>query len=158
MRPLALDLDRVLGDTRPLWDEWLEDAARRFATIAPLDVAALPADRGEAAASLDRWAEGGVGDWRALLRRFAEERAPIHLRPRAATNALLRRLHASGATIGVFTDAPEPLAEIALAQLGLRQQVASVCGGERALERLRAALGPETVVVASPDGLPEAPE
>jgi phosphoglycolate phosphatase-like HAD superfamily hydrolase len=156
MRPLAIDLDRVFGDTRPLWNEWLEDASRRFASIAPLDVTALPDDRAQAAASLDRWAEGGVGDWRALLHRFAEERAPIHLRPRAATNAALRRLHAAGTSIGVFTDAPEPLAEVAIAQLGLRRQIARVCAGKRALERLRAELGPETVVVESADGLSQA--
>jgi phosphoglycolate phosphatase-like HAD superfamily hydrolase len=158
MSVLALDLDRVLGDTRPLWNDWLEDASRRFASIAPLDLDALPGDRAEAAVLLDRWAERGVGDWRALLRRFAEERAPVHLRPRAATNALLRRLHASGATLGVFTDAPEPLAEVALTQLGLRRQIATLCAGERALERLRTALGPEAIVVESADDLSQAAE
>src|SRR5438093_355226 len=29
MAALALDLDGVLGDTRPLWEAWLEDVARR---------------------------------------------------------------------------------------------------------------------------------
>ena len=29
-----MDLDGVLGDTRPLWRDWLEDAARRFHSIA----------------------------------------------------------------------------------------------------------------------------
>ena len=44
MKAVAIELD-VLGDTRPLWDDWLADAARRFRSISPLDPAALPADR-----------------------------------------------------------------------------------------------------------------
>ena len=52
MRAVAIELDGVLGDTRPLWRDWLADAARRFHSIAPLDPAALPEDRGEAAAEL----------------------------------------------------------------------------------------------------------
>ena len=91
MRAVAIDLDGVLGDTRPLWRDWLEDAARRFHSIAPLDPGALPDDRGEAAAELDRWAEAGVGDWRAALARFAEDRAPVYLRPSAEVSAALAR-------------------------------------------------------------------
>ena len=74
LSPVAIDLDRALGDTRPLWDDFLVDAARRYASIAPLDPAALPEDRGVAAEELDRWAELGVGDWRGALERFAEDR------------------------------------------------------------------------------------
>ncbi|MGZ4386095.1 MAG: HAD family hydrolase [Gaiellaceae bacterium] len=147
MSAYALDLDGVLGDTRTLWEAWLDEAARRFVAIAPLDPATLPLDRGLAAAALDRWAEDGVGDWRPLLYRFAEEHAPLHLRPSAATNATLRRLHASGARLGVFTDAPEPLAEVALSRLGVRRQIADLVTGERALERLQEILGPGSVVV-----------
>ena len=44
MRPVAIELD-VLGDTRPLWNDWLADAARRFRSISPLDPATLPEDR-----------------------------------------------------------------------------------------------------------------
>ena len=44
MKPVAIELD-VLGDTRPLWNDWLADAARRFRSISPLDPAALPEDR-----------------------------------------------------------------------------------------------------------------
>ena len=81
MRAVAVDLDRALGDTRPLWRDFLADAARRYASIAPLDPRALPEDRAAAAAELDRWAEAGVGDWRSALARFAEDRAPVYLRP-----------------------------------------------------------------------------
>src|SRR5436309_1786410 len=118
MRAVAIELDGVLGDTRPLWRDWLEDAARRFRSIAPLDPEALPDDRGGAAAELDRWAEAGVGDWRAALARFAEDRAPVYLRPKAEISAALRALGENGYRLGVFTDAPDALARIAVSQLG----------------------------------------
>jgi phosphoglycolate phosphatase-like HAD superfamily hydrolase len=144
---LAVDLDRVLGDTRPLWDAWLEDAARRFRTIAALDVTALPEDRGAAADELDRWAEGGIGDWRASLERFAEDRAPVYLRPNAETSAAMRAAVAQGVRLGVFTDAPEPLARLALAHLGAARHVDALETGAGARERLLARLGPDTRVV-----------
>jgi len=147
MRAVAIDLDGALGDTRPLWAAWLEDAARRFRSIAPLDVAALPADRAAAAEELDRWAEAGVGDWRAALARFAEDRAPVYLRPSAEVGAALRALAANGSRLGVFTDAPEPLARLALAQLGAERRIEALETGAGALDRLRERFGPETVVV-----------
>src|SRR3954466_13578221 len=83
LSPVAIDLDGALGDTRPLWHDFLVDAARRYASIAPLDPSTLPEDRGAAAQELDRWAEQGVGDWRGALERFAEDRAPVHFPPSA---------------------------------------------------------------------------
>jgi phosphoglycolate phosphatase-like HAD superfamily hydrolase len=77
--------------------------------------------------------------------RFASDRAPLWIRPRADTNAVLRRLAASGALIGVFSDAPRELAEIALAHAGAARQV-EVVG---TLAELRAALGEDLVVVGS---------
>jgi phosphoglycolate phosphatase-like HAD superfamily hydrolase len=130
----ALDLDGVLADTRPLWDAWLEDASRRARV--ELDV---PADREAAAAVLD----DALGDWRPLLARFAADRAPLFVRPRADTNAALRRLSAGGARLGVFSDAPRELAEIALAHAGAARQV-DVVG---TLAEVRAALGEDAVVV-----------
>ena len=153
MRAVAFELDGVLGDTRPLWRDWLEDAARRFHSIAPLDPEALPADRGEAAAELDRWAEAGVGDWRAALARFAEDRAPVYLRPSAEVSAALRALGESGWRLGVFTDAPEALARIAVAQLGAARRVEALEAGAGALERLHERFGPETIVVRDPSEL-----
>jgi phosphoglycolate phosphatase-like HAD superfamily hydrolase len=150
---VALELDGVLGDTRGLWADWLDDAARRFRSIAELDVDALPADRGRAADELDRWADRGVGDWRGALERFAEDRAPVYLRPDAEISARLRELQSAGTTLGVFTDAPEPLAHIALSQLGAARRVDFVEFGAGALERLLERLGPGTVVVRSRDGL-----
>jgi phosphoglycolate phosphatase-like HAD superfamily hydrolase len=146
-KAVALDLDRVLGDTRPLWNAWLEDASRRFRSIAELEPGALSKDRGEAARELDRWAEAGVGDWRALLERFVEDRAPLHLRPDAETSAALRRLAASGTRLGAFTDAPEPLARIALATLGAARRLEAVESGDGALARLLERLGADAHVV-----------
>jgi phosphoglycolate phosphatase-like HAD superfamily hydrolase len=139
---IALDLDGVLGDTRGLWRAWLEDAARRYRSIAPLDPDALPEDRARAAEELDRWALDGVGDWRAALERFAEDRAPLHLRPDPAVNALLRRLGAAGVRVGAFTDAPEPLARVAAAQLGAARRLDALEAGPGAFERLLARLPP----------------
>jgi phosphoglycolate phosphatase-like HAD superfamily hydrolase len=118
---LALDLDGVLGDTRPLWRDWLADAAR------VLDVAGLPEDRAAAAAELDA---RGAGNWRTLLERFAEERAPVYLRPAAEVSTALRALQAEGATVLVFTDAPLELARIALAQLGAARRIERVETGD----------------------------
>jgi phosphoglycolate phosphatase-like HAD superfamily hydrolase len=147
VRAFAIDLDGVLGDTHALWDGWLEDAARRYSSIAALDPAALPRDRGAAADELDRWAEQGIGDWRHAMARYAEEHAPLHLRPDPDVGAVLRELKRDGAAVGVFTDAPEPLARVALAHLSASRRVDHVCAGEAALERLLALLGRDATVV-----------
>ena len=135
-----LDLDGVLADTRPVWDAWLEDASRRARV--ELDV---PRDRTKAAAVLDE----ALGDWRPLLERFAADRAPVYIRPRADTNAALRRLKASGARIGAFTDAPRELAELALAHAGVARLVETV----GTLDEVQAALGGRAVVVSSREEL-----
>jgi len=153
VRAVALDLDRVLGDTRPLWLGWLREASRRYASIASLDPGSLPRDRGEAAHALDRWAEHGIGDWRRSLARYAEEYAPLHLRPEPAVGASLRALAREGAVVGVFTDAPEPLARVALVHLGALRRIAHLEAGEGALERLLARLGPFPIVVRDRDEL-----
>jgi phosphoglycolate phosphatase-like HAD superfamily hydrolase len=135
VKAIAVDLD-ALGDTRALWRDFLADSARRYASIARLDPDSLPADRAAAAAELDRWAEAGIGDWRAALERFAEDRAPVYLRPSAEASSALRSLGRAGVRIGVFTDAPEPLARVALAHLGAARHVEAVEAGEGARERL----------------------
>ena len=147
MKAVAVDLDAVLGDTRPLWEAWLEDAARRFRSIAPLDPADVPRDRGEAAEWLDRWAEAGIGSWRDALERFAEDRAPVYLRPSADATAALRALATDGVRVGVFTDAPEPLARVALAHLGAARRVGALETGTGALGRLLERLGAGTRLV-----------
>jgi len=150
---LAIDLDSALGDTRALWREWVADAARRFGSIAPLDPDSLSSDRAAAAEELDRWASAGVGDWRTALERFAEDRAPVFLRPDGEASAALRALASSGARLGVFTDAPEQLARVALAHLGAARRVDAVETGTGARERLLERLGPDATVVSSREQL-----
>jgi phosphoglycolate phosphatase-like HAD superfamily hydrolase len=153
VKAVAIDLDGVLGDTRPLWDGWLAEAARRFASIAPLDPASLPAERSSAARELDRWAEQGIGDWRHSLQRYAEDHAPLHLRPDPAIGAALRNLADEGVAVGVFTDAPEALARVALAHLGAHRRIDRLETGEDALERLLGRLGPNAAVIRRRDEL-----
>ena len=107
MKAVALDL-QVLGDTAPLWDAFLADASRR----AHVDPARL---------------EQELPNWRALLERFAEDHAPVYLR---------RRLHGEGVRLGVFTDAPEELARVALAHLAGTRRIEALEAGPGALERL----------------------
>jgi phosphoglycolate phosphatase-like HAD superfamily hydrolase len=143
MNALALDLDGVLGDTRPLWRDWLEDVGRR----SRVGVAGLPDDRAAAAAELD----GLVGNWRALLGRFAEDRAPVYLRPSAEVSAALRRLAGRGVRLGAFTDAPRELAEVAAAQVGASRRLEALEAGAGALERLLERLGADARVVRDRD-------
>jgi phosphoglycolate phosphatase-like HAD superfamily hydrolase len=121
MPALAIDL-AVLGDTRPLWEAWLEDVTRR----AHVDPERLDEE---------------LPNWRSMLARFAEDRAPVFLRPDARVAAALRALQADGARLGVFTDAPVELARIALAQLGAARRIEALEAGPGALERLLARLG-----------------
>jgi phosphoglycolate phosphatase-like HAD superfamily hydrolase len=113
---IAIELDAI-GDTRRLWKDWLSDAAR------VLEVDGLPDDRIAAAAELDA---RGAGNWRTLLERFAEDRAPVYLRPAADVSATLRALQAEGRRLVVFTDAPGELARVALVQLGAARRVERV--------------------------------
>jgi phosphoglycolate phosphatase-like HAD superfamily hydrolase len=143
--PVAIDLD-ALGDTRPIWDDWLRSAEG----VLGIDAAALPADRAAAAEALDR---GEAGNWRTLLARFVEERAPVYLRRDPGVSASLRTLAGAGRELGVFTDAPEELARVALAHLGADRRVGVVEAGADALARLLARLGANAVVVRTPEDL-----
>jgi phosphoglycolate phosphatase-like HAD superfamily hydrolase len=124
---VALELDGVLGDTRPLWEAWLEDVSRR----AHVDPGRLDEE---------------LPNWRALLERFAEDHAPVYLRPDARATVALRRLRAEGVRLGAFTDAPEELARIALAHLGAARRIEALETGPGALDRLLARLGPDARV------------
>jgi phosphoglycolate phosphatase-like HAD superfamily hydrolase len=130
MTALAIDLDSVLGDTRPLFEAWLEDVSRR----AQVDPQRL---------------DEQLPNWRPMLERFAEDRAPVYLRPNAEASAALRRLQADGVRLGVFTDAPEELARIAVSQLGAARRIEALEAGPGSLERLLATLGPEARVARS---------
>jgi phosphoglycolate phosphatase-like HAD superfamily hydrolase len=140
VKAVAIDLDGALADTRPLWEAWLAAAAG----VLGVNADELPSDRGAAADELDRL---GAGNWRTLLARFAEDRAPIFLRRDAGVSAALRALASSGRRLGVYTDAPEPLARIALAQLGIAKRVSALETGSGALEHLLERLGDDTDVI-----------
>ena len=89
-------------------------------------------------------------NWRALLERFAEDqRARLPAARARPWPAALRGLQADGLRIGVFTDAPEELARIAVAQLGAARRIEALEAGPGALERLLAHLGPDTRVARS---------
>jgi phosphoglycolate phosphatase-like HAD superfamily hydrolase len=128
MPAVAIDL-AVLGDLEPLWQAWLEDASRRGRT--ELDPASL---------------DEQLPNWRPLLERFAEDRAPVYLRPSAPVTTALRRLHGEGVRVGVFTAYPEELAQVALAHLGASRRVGDVACGPRAEAELLALLGPARVI------------
>ena len=123
MSSVAVDLDGVLGDTRPLFDAWLVDVSRR----AHVDPERLDEE---------------LPNWRTMLERFAEDHAPVYLRPSAPATAALRRLQAEGVRIGVFTEAPEELAQVAVAHLGAARRIELLEAGPGALERLLIRLGP----------------
>jgi phosphoglycolate phosphatase-like HAD superfamily hydrolase len=145
MRAVAIDLDGALGDTRALWRDWLEDASRRLR----LGELTLPDDRAAAAEQLDE----RIGNWRVLLERFAEDRAPVYLRRDAAVSAALRRLERTGASVGVFTDAPAELARVALAQLGAARRIDALATGASALQQVLGQVGADALVVRTREEL-----
>lgn len=136
---LAIDLE-AFGDLAPLWNAWLEDASRRYRVDG---LERLAVDRAGAEATLDRQ----LGNWRPLLERFAEDHAGVYLRPRSDVSAALRKLQAGGVRLGGFTDAPEPLARVVVAQLGATRRLEALEAGDGALERLRGRLGAQAPVV-----------
>jgi phosphoglycolate phosphatase-like HAD superfamily hydrolase len=133
MKALAISLS-ALGDTDPLWQDWLDDARRRYRVDANDLDAELP-------------------NWRRLLERYAEDRAPVYFRRDADVSATLRRLHAGGVRIGVFTDAPEELARIALSHLGAERHVEFLEAGPGSQQRISQLLGSGALVLTTRDEL-----
>jgi phosphoglycolate phosphatase-like HAD superfamily hydrolase len=135
MKAVAIDL-AALGDTDPLWRDWLDDARRRFRV--DVDVAGL---------------DDELPNWRRLLERFAEERAPVYFRRDADVSSALRRLRAGGTRIGVFADAPEELARIAVVHLGAAHRIEALEAGAGARERVLRRLGDDATVVRTREEL-----
>jgi phosphoglycolate phosphatase-like HAD superfamily hydrolase len=133
MKAVAISLS-ALGDTDPLWQDWLDDARRRYRVDANDLDAELP-------------------NWRRLLERYAEDRAPVYFRRDADVSATLRRLRAGGVSIGVFTDAPEELARIALSHLGAERHVEFLEAGPGSQQRIAELLGSGTLVLTTRDEL-----
>jgi phosphoglycolate phosphatase-like HAD superfamily hydrolase len=82
----------------------------------------------------------------------------VYLRRDVSASAALRSLAGQGRRLGVFTDAPEPLARVALAQLGAERRVEAVETGAAALERLLERLGRDALVVRTREELRAAAE
>jgi phosphoglycolate phosphatase-like HAD superfamily hydrolase len=133
VKALAVDL-AALGDAEPLWLDWLADARRRLR----VDVDALDEE---------------LPNWGRLLERFAEERAPVYFRRDAEVSSALRRLHASGARIVVFTEAPVELARVALSHLGATGRVDGLEAGPGARARVLERLGEDATVISTRDEL-----
>ena len=121
MNAVAISLS-ALGDMEPLWRDWLDDERRRYR----VDGDALDQE---------------LPNWRELVERFAEERAPVYFRRDADVSSTLRQLRASGTRIGVFTDAPAELARVALSHLGAERHIEVLESGPGAQKRILAALG-----------------
>jgi hypothetical protein len=133
MKAVAISL-AALCDTGPLWSDWLDDAQRRF-RVDP--------------ASLDEQ----LPNWRQLLERFVEERAPVYFRRDAEVSGALRRLQTGGVRLGVFADVPEELARIVLSQLGAARRVETLQTGPGARERVLRHLGDDVTVALTRDQL-----
>jgi phosphoglycolate phosphatase-like HAD superfamily hydrolase len=129
LKAVAIDLG-ALGDTDPLWRAWLDDARRRFRVTGDDLEQELP-------------------NWRQLLERFAEDRAPVYFRRDADVTQALRRLQSGGTRVGVFTAAPEELARIAVSHLGAERRIDVLESGAGARERVLERLGPQVTVVSS---------
>ena len=133
MNAVAIDL-AALADTGPIWRDWLVDARRRFR----VDVSALDEE---------------LPNWRQLLERFVEERAPVYFRRDADVSDALRRLQAGGIQVGVFTDAPEELARVVLSHLGVARRIETLETGTGARERVVQRLGAGVTVISSREQL-----
>jgi phosphoglycolate phosphatase-like HAD superfamily hydrolase len=92
-------------------------------------------------------------NWRELLERFAEERAPVYFRRDAEVSTTLRQLRAGGTRIGVFTEAPAELARVALSHLGAERHVEVLESGPGAQQRVEEAFANGARVIGTREEL-----
>ena len=114
-----------LAPTGALFDEAVEHVARKLGRAKPFPSAPLPDDRSAAVAALDDWAGSDV-DWRGELRRYYEEHIPVHVRPAAAVNSTLRRLHTAGVRLVWATPGPAEATDVLLHHLGVARLIDEV--------------------------------
>lgn len=114
-----------LAPTGALFNEAVEHVARKLGRAKPFPSAPLPDDRSAAVAALDDWAGSDV-DWRGELRRYYEEHIPVHVRPAAAVNATLRRLHTAGVRLVWATPGPAEATDVLLHHLGVARLIDEV--------------------------------
>jgi phosphoglycolate phosphatase-like HAD superfamily hydrolase len=140
-----------LAPTGALFDEAVEHVARKLGRAKPFPSAPLPDDRSAAVAALDDWAGSDV-DWRGELRRYYEEHIPVYVRPAAAVNATLRRLHTAGVRLVWATPGPAEATDVLLHHLGVARLIDEVVVAPSAAD---AAIPGAALVVDGADGLIE---
>ena len=140
-----------LAPTGALFDEAVEHVARKLGRAKPFPSAPLPDDRSAAVAALDDWAGSDV-DWRGELRRYYEEHIPVHVRPAAAVNSTLRRLHTAGVRLVWATPGPAEATDVLLHHLGVARLIDEVVVAPSAAD---AAIPGAALVEDGADGLIE---
>ena len=151
-RTLVLS-ERALAATDRLFADAVAAVVHKLSRVEPLDADRLPSDRVALQVELDRWAGSDTATWRRELRRFYEQHAPVHVRPDAELNAVLRRLARGGTPIGVWSPGPVEVIDVLLGHLGIARSVADTgCGGGEALAELAARLGGGPLVVVASAG------
>jgi phosphoglycolate phosphatase-like HAD superfamily hydrolase len=114
-----------LAPTEALFQEAVAHVGRKLGRAKPFPAGPLPEDRAAAVAVLDEWAGSDV-DWRGELRRYYEGHIPVRVRPAAAVNATLRRLHAAGVRLVWASPGPEEATGVLLHHLGLARLIDEV--------------------------------
>jgi len=114
-----------LAPTGALFQEAVEHVARKLGRAKEFPTTPLPDDRAAAVVALDTWAGSDV-DWRGELRRYYEEHIPVRVRPGAAVNATLRRLHTSGVRLVWASPGPAEATEVLLHHLGVARLIDGV--------------------------------
>jgi phosphoglycolate phosphatase-like HAD superfamily hydrolase len=151
MSGAAVLWEPALAPTGALFEEAVEHVARKLGRAKPFPSGPLPDDRTAAVAALDAWAGSDV-DWRGELRRYYEEHIPVRIRPAAAVNATLRRLHAAGVRLVWATPGPAQATDVLLHHLGVARLIDEVVVAPSAAA---AALPGAALVDGGVDGLIE---
>jgi phosphoglycolate phosphatase-like HAD superfamily hydrolase len=118
MSRAAVLWEPALAPTGDLFPAAVEHVGRKLGRAKPFPAEPLPDDRSAAVAALDAWAGSDV-DWHGELRRYYEEHIPVHVRPAAAVNATLRRLHAAGLQLVWASPGPAEATAVLLHHLGV---------------------------------------
>ena len=106
-----------------LWADAVEHLVRELGSVKPLDPATIPADRSEALAALEVWADSDVTTWRAELARYYEEHIPVYVGPNPELNAVLRHLQADGMLLGSWSPGPPEVGVVVTHFLGLTRRL-----------------------------------
>lgn len=133
--PLAVRVEGVLWDPVTVWPLAVAHVASRFARVAALDAAALPAvtsadDLAAAVEAVDAWAAGGGIDWQREFVRWLDENLSRHLRPDVAISRHVRALGRSRELVACSA-LPTAATEAVLRHAGVNRAFAAVEQGAR---------------------------